>query len=378
MSQNKSSTYINIASFKLNRISLFNQSELNPFLRKVQKKNTNINIFKPGNIVQKINNLSKKDKIIKRHNILKKIDFYDNNKTYNEKNNYNNSKELSLINSKSPSQGNNVHLPFLVYNNNLKIFQNLKKNKNIYNNRINLFKNYNVKNSNSYIFNSLFLQNKLYHLNNHQNESKKILKPNYTDKEIQTGDDIQTRTINGDKNEINISKININNNNYNNNYNNNSLYKINIKSKKNLNEKKDDDSSDDLDYKNEIEKIMATKSKSHIRNLQEIGDYFFQNNIKKIDSNEYKNYILLKSLYKLKNSKNEKFSSTEQNMIVPNIKLKKINKNIFNKIRNNKIKKNLSQNEERLINFKQYKKKIIPKSYIYHLLNQSCDFKVKN
>ena len=378
MSQNKSSTYINIASFKLNRISLFNQSELNPFLRKVQKKNTNINIFKPGNIVQKINPLSKKDKIIKRHNILKKIDFYDNNKTFNEKNNYNNSKELSLINSKSPSQGNNVHLPFLVYNNNLKIFQNLKKNKNIYNNRINLFKNYNVKNSNSYIFNSLFLQNKLYHLNNHQNESKKILKPNYTDKEIQTGDDIQIRTINGDKNEINISKININNNNYNNNYNNNSLYKINIKSKKNLNEKKDDDSSDDLDYKNEIEKIMATKSKSHIRNLQEIGDYFFRNNIKKIDSNEYKNYILLKSLYKLKNSKNEKFSSTEQNMIVPNIKLKKINKNIFNKIRNNKIKKNLSQNEERLINFKQYKKKIIPKSYIYHLLNQSCDFKVKN
>mgnify|MGYP007070213149 CR=1 FL=1 len=174
MSQNKSRTYINIASFKLNRISLFNQSGFNPFLHKEKKTKNYINLFKQENNIQKINPLTKKNKIIKRHNILKKIDFYINdNKTYNEKNNNNSSKDLSLINSKPPLQRNNIHLPFLVYNNNYRLLQNAKRNRNNYSQPINLYKNYNLKNSYSYISNSVFSQNNLFNSNYQQNESNK-------------------------------------------------------------------------------------------------------------------------------------------------------------------------------------------------------------
>lgn len=373
MSQNKSRTYINIASFKLNRISLFNQSGFNPFLHNVKKMKNNINLFKQENNIQKINPLTKKNKIIKRHNILKKIDFYINdNKTYNEKNNENISKELSLINSKAPSQRNNIHLPFLAYNNNYRLLQNLKNNRNNYSYPINLYKNFNLKNSNSYMFNSVFSHNNLFNSNNQQNESNKNLKPNYTDKEIQTCDESQINSIHSDKNKVNVSKINLNNN---------KIYKIKIKGKITSNEKKEDDSSDDNDYKKEIEKIMSNKSRSHIRNLQEITKFIFRNdknNIKKIDSNEYKNFILLKNLYKIKNFKSEKFFKTEQNMIMQDIKLKKLDKNIFNKINISKIKKNLSQREQRLINFKKSQKIILPKTYIYNLFNQSYESKVQH
>ena len=372
MSQNKSRTYINIASFKLNRISLFNQSGFNPFLHKEKKTKNYINLFKQENNIQKINPLTKKNKIIKRHNILKKIDFYINdNKTYIEKNNNNSSKDLSLINSKPPSQRNNIHLPFLVYNNNYRLLQNEKRNRNNYSQPINLYKNYNLKNSYSYISNSVFSQNNLFNSNYQQNESNKNLKPNYTDKEIQTCDESQINSILSDKNRINISKINLNNN---------KIYKINLKSKITSNEKMEDDSNDDNDYKKEIEKIMSNKSRSHIRNLQEINKFIFhnnKNNIKKIDPNEYKNFVLLKNLYKIKNFKSEKLFKTEQNIIMQDIKLKKLDKNFFNKINISKIQKNLRQGEQRLINFKRSQKIILPKTYIYNLLNQNYESKVQ-
>jgi len=373
MSQNKSRTYINIASFKLNRISLFNQSGFNPFLHKEKKTKNYMSLFKQENNIQKINPLTKKNKIIKRHNILKKIDFYINdNKTYIEKNNNISSKDLSLINSKPPSQRNNIHLPFLVYNNNYRLLQNEKRNRNNYSQPINLYKNYNLKNSYSYISNSVFSQNNLFNSNYQQNESNKNLKPNYTDKEIQTCDESQINSILSDKNRINISKINLNNN---------KIYKINLKSKITSNEKKEDDSNDDNDYKKEIEKIMSNKSRTHIRNLQEINKFIFRNdknNIKKIDPNEYKNFVLLKNLYKIKNFKSEKLFKTEQNMIMQDIKLKKLDKNFFNKITISKIQKNLRQGEQRLINFKKSQKIILPKTYICNLLNQNYESKVQH
>ena len=329
MSQTKARTYINIASFKLNRISLLNQSKFNPSLNDANNKNSNISIHQNENI-GKINPLTKKDKIIKKHNILKKIDFNLNTiKTSLLKKSSNTANDLSIINNKVVSPINffrnkKVNLPILIYNNYNKILQNSKNNKKSNTNRINLQKNIHMKNSTSFSFNS-------FNQRNNKNDSFKILKPSFTDKEIQTSDDL--RSI--------------------------------------FNEKNGEDSSDDFDYKKEIEKIL--KNKPDMKNIPGIKNIFY--NTKKIKINKYNNYILLKSLYKIKNFKND-FYKTEQNMKMAPIKNKLLETNLFNKININQRKKNMSQGQQqRLVNFKKYQRKVIPKTYIYNLLNASYESK---
>jgi len=195
--------YINIGSFKLNRISLLNQSDLNDSFEKLNipksklvMNNTTMpfNIFfnpirimhsnsKNREINNKINPLTEKNKIIRKHNILQKIDFNitlirNNNKKENNKisinlnNNINNNihDRLSLHinkitsnfhnknkknpgNSKNANDNNfnktlNLNLPFLTH-----IKENLNKNNsknNLYNN-INLHKHIDT----SFLFNNL-------------------------------------------------------------------------------------------------------------------------------------------------------------------------------------------------------------------------------
>ena len=345
-------TYINIASFKLNRISLLNQSTFNPFVNDAVNKH---NIFQNENI-EKINPLTKKNKIIKKHNILKKIDFNVNTiKTNLLKKNNNTANDLSLINNKKFSPRNffknkKINLPILIYNKNNKLLQNSKNNKKNNTNRINLQKNMHMKNSTSFSFNSLNQRNN----KNDANNSLKILKPSFTDKEIQTSDDL--RSIFNDNKENKSIR-----------------YKINIK--RNSNEKNEEDSSDDFDYKKEIEKIL--KNKPNMKNIPGIKNIFY--NTKKIKINKYNNYVLLKSLYKIKNFKNDKFYKTEQNMKTSPIKNKIVEASLFNKININQKKRNISQRQEqRLVNFKKYQRKVIPKSYIYNLLNLSYESKIQN
>ena len=356
MSQNKTKTYINIAAIKLNKISLLNQSKFKMLANNRFRESSNINninIIQNEN-VEKINPLAKKNKIIKKHNILKQIDFNVNSsKTNMHKKNDNSNDDLSLTNNRLTSPRNifknkKVHLPILIYNNYNILLQNTNNKRNN-NNRINLQKNVNIKNSTSFFFNSFFAKNNLF------NKSK-ILKPNYTDKEIQTNEDFKTLN--------NESKNNLNKNNK------NFIYKINIKSQRNLNEKKEEESSDDLDYKKEIEKIITNKP--DIKNISQLTAMV---NNKKLNENKYNNYVLLKSLYKIKNFKNAKFYKTEQNMKMTPIKSKEIDQKYFNKIKINQNKNNLSQNRHRLINFKKYQKKIAPKTYIYNLLNLSYESK---
>ena len=348
----KARTYINIASFKLNRISLLNQSTFNPFLNDAVNKH---NIFQNENI-EKINPLTKKNKIIKKHNILKKIDFNVNTiKTNLLKKNNNTANDLSLINNKNFSPKNffknkKINLPILIYNKNNKLLQNSKNNKKNNTNRINLQKNIHMKNSTSFSFNSLNQRNN----KNDANNSLKILKPSFTDKEIQTSDDLRS-IFNENKENKSIR------------------YKINIK--RNSNEKNEEDSSDDFDYKKEIEKIL--KNKPNMKNIPGIKNIFY--NTKKIKINKYNNYVLLKSLYKIKNFKNDKFYKTEQNMKTSPIKNKIVEASLFNKININQRKRNISQRQEqRLVNFKKYQRKVIPKSYIYNLLNLSYESKIQN
>jgi hypothetical protein len=348
----KARTYINIASFKLNRISLLNQSTFNPFLNDAVNKH---NIFQNENI-EKINPLTKKNKIIKKHNILKKIDFNVNTiKTNLLKKNNNTANDLSLINNKNFSPRNffknkKINLPILIYNKNNKLLQNSKNNKKNNTNRINLQKNMHMKNSTSFSFNSLNQRNN----KNDANNSLKILKPSFTDKEIQTSDDLRS-IFNENKENKSIR------------------YKINIK--RNSNEKNEEDSSDDFDYKKEIEKIL--KNKPNMKNIPGIKNIFY--NTKKIKINKYNNYVLLKSLYKIKNFKNDKFYKTEQNMKTSPIKNKIVEASLFNKININQKKRNISQRQEqRLVNFKKYQRKVIPKSYIYNLLNLSYESKIQN
>jgi len=387
MSQNKIRTYINIASFKLNRISLLNQSKFNPLMYKMlnigNKNPKNYNLIKLENN-HKINPLAKKHKIIKKHNILKQIDFYmTTNKVNSTKHNNNNiSNELNIINNKNTNispknyfQNKKNNLPILMFNNYNKLFQNskifVKKNSN--SNRINLYKNTIMKNSTSFTFKSFSSQSNLIQNNNNNIavETSKVLKPNYTDKEIQTNDALISLNKENENNKTHgISKIN-------NDSQINQRYKINIKSKRNFNEKSDDD-SEESDYKKEIERIMTNRY--DIRNLKDFSDYILNNNNKNIDMNKNKNnnYILLESLYNIKNYQNDKFYETD-NINRISFKNKIIDKNLFNKINIEPRKNNLSQKKSRLLNIKYKHNKIIPKTtYIYNLANQSTESKLQN
>ena len=166
-----------------------------------------------------------------------------------------------------------------------------------------------------------------------------VLKPNYTDKEIQTNDALISLNKENENNKTHdISKIN-NNNQI------NQRYKINIKSKRNFNEKSDDD-SEESDYKKEIERIMTNRY--DIRNLKDFSDYILNNKNKNMDMNKNNNYILLESLYNIKNYQNDKFYETD-NINRISFKNKIIDKNLFNKINIEPRKNNLSQKKSRLL-----------------------------
>ena len=382
MSQKKFNTYINIASFKLNKISLLNQSIFNPFIEN-KNINSNMNMLfqKKNNNITKVNPLSKKNKIIKKHNILQKIDFYlkanktniSSNDIINKKNNLKITK-LSNNNNKIISPKNiltnkKIRLPFLTFNNYNQLILNKNQNQNQNKkNIINLQKNPQKKNiSSAFIFNTFSTENFLdYNNYTHrvdENFDKKrrqnlnILRPNYTDKEIQTCDDVSINIENNEKN---------------------NFYKIN-KSKGNLysnNNEKNDDSSNDLDYNNEIEKIM--KNKLDIRNIQAISNIIYNHKNNKIG--KYNNYVLIKSLYTIKNSK-KKFNKNNIKKITY-YKSDKINSSKDNTDKNlnlhniNKIRKNMSQ-RQRLMNIKRYQK-LIPKTYLYNLITSNHESKIQN
>ena len=380
MSQSKVRSYINIASFKLNRISLLNQSQFNPLLYSIYKINNKMNLLQQER--NKINPLTRKNKIIKKHNILKKIDFNINsNQAYQQKNNNIYTNKSILLNNrsrliKSPYEHratNNIHLPILAYNNNLMILNSNKNNDNSFRK---LYQNNNMKNSNSFTFNSILSKNhfpnssknnNLPNLNDiTRNDTIKSFRPNFTNKEIQTSEELislEYQHIN--KNENNKSR--------------NKAYKIVIKSKLNSNEKNDEDSSDDFDYKKEIEKIITTKSKSNIKNLKGINDYYTNNNSKTRNKNDT-NYISLRSLYKIKSFKNDKsdiFHQTEQEMKLTPLRNKKIDKNFINKIKFIQS-NNFNLRHHKLTKINKQERKSLPKYAIYKLLNKSYETKNQN
>ena len=380
MSQSKVRSYINIASFKLNRISLLNQSQFNPLLYSIYKINNNMNLLQQER--NKINPLTRKNKIIKKHNILKKIDFNINsNQAYQQKNNNIYTNKSILLNNrsrliKSPYEQratNNIHLPILAYNNNLMILNSNKNNDNSFRK---LYQYNNMKNSNSFTFNSILSKNNFpnskknnnlpYFNDITRNDTIKSFRPNFTNKEIQTSEDlISLEYQRNNKNENNKSR--------------NKAYKIVIKSKLNSNEKNDEDSSDDFDYKKEIEKIITTKSKSNIKNLKGINDYYTNNNSKTRNTNDT-NYISLRSLFKIKNFRNDKtdiFHQTEQEVKLIPLRNKKIDKNFINKI-NFIQRNNLNLRHNKLTKINKQEKKSLPKYAIYKLLNKSYETKNQN
>ena len=380
MSQSKVRSYINIASFKLNRISLLNQSQFNPLLYSIYKINNNMNLLQQER--NKINPLTRKNKIIKKHNILKKIDFNINsNQANQQKHNNIYTNKSSLLNNKSrliksPYEhraSNNIHLPILAYNNNLMILNSNKNNDNSFRK---LYQYNNMKNSNSFTFNSILSKNNFpnskknnnlpYFNDITRNDTIKSFRPNFTNKEIQTSEDlISLEYQRNNKNENNKSR--------------NKAYKIVIKSKLNSNEKNDEDSSDDFDYKKEIEKIITTKSKSNIKNLKGINDYYTNNNSKTRNTNDT-NYISLRSLFKIKNFRNDKtdiFHQTEQEVKLIPLRNKKIDKNFINKI-NFIQRNNLNLRHNKLTKINKQEKKSLPKYAIYKLLNKSYETKNQN
>ena len=380
MSQSKVRSYINIASFKLNRISLLNQSQFNPLLYSIYKINNKMNLLQQER--NKINPLTRKNKIIKKHNILKKIDFNINSNQASQQkhNNIYTNKSILLNNRsrliKSPYEHratNNIHLPILAYNNNLMILNSNKNNDNSFRK---LYQNNNMKNSNSFTFNSILSKNhfpnssknnNLPNLNDiTRNDTIKSFRPNFTNKEIQTSEElISLEYQHNNKNENNKSR--------------NKAYKIVIKSKFNHNEKNDEDSSDDFDYKKEIEKIITTKSKSNIKNLKGINDYYTNNNSKTRNKNDT-NYISLRSLYKIKSFKNDKsdiFHQTEQEMKLTPLRNKKIDKNFINKIKFIQS-NNLNLRHHKLTKINKQERKSLPKYAIYKLLNKSYETKNQN
>ena len=368
MSQSKIRSYINIASFKLNRISLLNQSKFNPLFYNIYKINNNMNLFQQEK--KKVNPLTRKNKIIKKHNILKKIDFCINT------NQTNHIFPKAIL---EPMTNNNMYLPKLAYNNN-RIFHYNKKDNNDYN-KTKLYQNSNLKNSNSFSFNSVFSKYNYFNknINNSSNyndvtgnETAKSFKPNFTDKEIQTTDDL--RTVNNEYKINNINNINNSNSNLE-----NKAYKI-IKSKLNFNEKNENDSSDDFDYKKDLEKIITTKSKSNFKDLKGISNYLSNNNSNNSKKNKT-NYILLKNLYKIKNFKNERNDishQTEQNLKFMVFKNKKIDKSIMDKFNIIPRLNNINFRRDKLIRLNKYPKKGLTKDTVYNIINQSFESKNQN
>ena len=284
----------------------------------IQKKGKN---FKIENYKEK--SLSKNNKIIKKRNILQKIDF----NTYSINNYINKKKKIQFC-----IYNNNI----INYNSNLKISDktiglpllittNFEENQKFRNNKINIsssFNNFlssnffsstssplkyfnNIKNNNkkyrNILYKNIFTNEKL---KNSYNGTQKKLKPNYSDKEIQTNFDFFSE------------KKNINNNNNNKKYINNSS-----KNKEfNYEDDKDESSSNDIDDIKELEKIISKSSiniqANNKRKFYNLKNNYTSNNLYNNNNyinvinnsdNEIKNeeknnnFILLKSLYKVKN-----------------------------------------------------------------------------
>ena len=417
MSQTKKrNLQINKGSLKINRISLLNQSDFQLSLQKMYIPQRNLDIFKElilnnkgtekpfdiyftpiqninsnirfrGNIY-KINPLTEKNKIIKKHNILKKIDFNINplknnvnkkNKLelylYNNNDNiYNTRQKLSI--NKFKDNKESINLPLLTNTS-----RKQKKN-----NIIDLINNINksssdnefspINNSSSSI--KLFNNNKEYYnifsnekLKNTCVDKKQKLKPNISDKEIQTNISII-------KNEIHEKKIK---------YNNNEL---------NLNESNDESSNNDNIQ--EIENIISKSNFQNNNNYHNINNYKNNSDFHNYQNKENKsNYILLKRLYREKNYDNNDYnifsekSKTERNIFlkgdnnkrklngIKNRSIYYLNKDIIlinrNHQKENKEKKNF--NEKYISIPYNYKKTIIQKNIISTFLNSNNNF-IKN
>ena len=117
-------------------------------------------------------------------------------------------------------------------------------------------------------------------------------------------------------------------------------------------------------YKNQIDKLKCEISSIKRENID------YQSNIYQnpINQSKYNNYIRLKSLYKVKSFK-KNFNKTEHNAKIMSIRPKNIDKNLFNKIFISHNNKNYSQRQKQFDGIKNYGRKIIPKAYIYNLLN---------
>lgn len=459
---------MNLGSFKINRISLLNQSGFNISLKKVlipksklsilkeisvnknsekpfdiyftpmNNINANIKIKKDNNY--KTNPLSEKNKIIRKHNILQKIDFntntiknnttksnnkielnlYNNNIIINTNYNKNNRNNNSNYNNNLNTQGNKSNSLNMLYNENkislpLLTNTNRESNKtskksitNLYKN--NLYKNTNISSSyNNFLnFNTSstsvkFLKNMKKYKSIFSNEKIKKTyaeiikssKPNCSDKEIQTNEELSTN--NKDKSEYNNKCMN-----------------IKIKNNENKsNEDNEESSSNDFDDMKEIEKIISKSTRNiltkninnynnsyyHRNNLRRIGSYFNSPNNSENEGDEKNEYILLKSLYKVKNDKIKKSKIVNQNKTTHNIFLNtenNINRNSHNESRNkhnlnkyincfNKSNKEyINLKNKKMINIKgdlmpyNYKRKFIEKKKIYNLLDSSNVSNIKN
>ena len=410
--------HININTLKISKISLLKQSNLNKPLKRLFLPKSKINKIrqissvnnikksvKPFNIYfspidnhnintnkkennNKPNPLTEKNRIIKKHNILQKIDF-NINQIKNSGNNNNIKIELNLFNnidnnlyiyndisslynntisthknnSSNISNKNNnnnfiqsLNLPLLTHNNK-ETFPN--SNIVLKNSKISLKKKAktpsSLKNLKSYNsspsikcltilkhFNKLFTNEKIKNIQN-----LKRLKPNYTEQSLNTKFDY---FINNENNKGN---------------NKNEEYIIN-------NENEESSSNEDNCDIKEIEKIISTTENE---NKKEFNSYNY--NISSINNSENsrenkKDYILLDSLFKVKNykinkKKNIKKSKTTRNIFLNDNSNKRNELNIGNNIenKNNNLKKNIfninnnskennNLNEKKNINLQNY------------------------
>ena len=437
MSQTKKRNfYINIGSFKLNRISLLKQSGFNILLKKLYIPQRKLDIFKESlinnkgekpfdiyftpiqnintNIKLKGNNyktnpLSEKNKIIKRHNILKKIDFNTNSL----KNNLdrNNKLELYLYNNSNNNNYNNIYntrtnltinklnnevlnLPFLTNTNREQNKISKKTNIQLYKN-INTSSSYNdflpidisspsVKQLNNIKkYDNIFTNEKI---KNTYVDILKKLKPNCSNKEIQT----------------NISNINKKENNE---------KKIIHNKDLNSNDFSDETSSNDIDDIKEIENIISKsnlkKYNKNINNYQSDNYYKNDTDINKsqniLKNKNRSNFILLKGLYGennnlIKNNYNQFYqqSKTSRNIFLKGDnslgkKNERKNKSIYymnnnkNFILGNNISKEYKEiNKRKSLNEKDklapynFKKTLIQKKTISSILDSSIELNNNN
>ena len=396
--------YISIGSFKLNRISLLNQSNLNTSFEKLNIPKSKLvinNTTMPFNIFfnpvrnidsisknrennNKINPLTEKNKIIRKHNILQKIDFninlIRNNKKENKKNSINLSNNindnihdrLSLhINrittnfhnsyKKNTNDSNlnktlNLHLPFLTH-----IKENLNKN----NSKSNLYNNINLPKyiNNSFLFNNWKNGNIISppkkSINNLKKYSKiftndkikktysqnlKKLKVNYTEHSMlkELNNLILNEHDEKDKKTKNDKNINLNNK--------NEELKISVQNNKNNDESDKNDNND----KNDDNNNSSKDSKDDICDINEIEKiiskssyniYPHNNNNKNSINDNNTNYLLNKSGNEPQNKKHMFLNSLYRMQKINDNQFFEHNKTSFNNYMNMKNKSSIKSNK---------------------------------